>query len=852
MTTFSQKMQELRRILKLHANWLLYATVGESALTTLELAELREYGKLPMDSALDLVDKSYFLGRMRSTQKTAEYKKVSEVETPDLSPIEDGALEATRTKSIVRLKRVADDAMSTFVVDTSLVGNKKAVDTKKKIWSGVVRTEFQTAKVQGIAQTIANKSDFYENSGGPDSNVSVIPARSCCDDCRDHYLDADGNPYIFRLSDLMSAESNADVGVVHTKTDGRHPHWKTTLPPLHPNCGCLLVYVPPGHGWADGKLSLLNKSLFLEHLSKATAGVQSAGISATVAPTGAPSVNKPAGHPSVPGAAAPGNVAGPGRPSGLPPKPGSGTGGPGGGPQLQACAWAKCPIGHHKPSSATAREHAEIAARNREFTPQAEEAHTQQMQAQADEYNKQAKPAAEVHDHLTNGEISSMSRRGKESSGVNASFTVTIAGNGSGLMKPKVDYAGYIPERKRAGKSPEELKQMISNLGTPGNGTIPDGMNPRCEAAAYERAASLGIGTVPVTTTRYHDGENDGPVGLTSVQQLKPNVTSVMDYVQNDDPTGNAYENLVKSVPKEHKDKVKQQLQDVAVLDAIWNNNDRHWGNLLMTTDTHDVTAIDHGTAFANGLSGHRNDVAFGIHRAGEQLKINPQLYMRLKNESLESTMRATKSVPAWMKGQTFLRQQYMMHLQDTHGHIPFQALRGTIPNGKGDVGAYSHQWVTQTDSTGFKGFYDAEANNQLPHQQFEGWAKEWMQKHSADESSPHHADAKRLMEEIQPLRSHEHVTGSVPVSKENLQKHFDSIPAYNPIKVSSPVKAEEAPAPIRTAPDMPTGTVKKPKPSSKQRMELASTEIAATVRSGDVTKSLFLANPNKPFPEIL
>jgi len=75
--TFSQKMKELRHVAKLHANWLIYATLGESAVTKEELDELIKYKKLPMGSSLDLVDKSYLLGRLKAILKASEYKQVS-------------------------------------------------------------------------------------------------------------------------------------------------------------------------------------------------------------------------------------------------------------------------------------------------------------------------------------------------------------------------------------------------------------------------------------------------------------------------------------------------------------------------------------------------------------------------------------------------------------------------------------------------------------------------------------------------------------------------------------------------------------------------------------------------------
>lgn len=797
-------MQELRRILKLHANWLLYATVGESALTTLELAELREYGKLPMDSALDLVDKSYFLGRMRSTQKVSEYKKASKVVPATLNPVEEGTLEAARTKSLVRLKKIADDAMGTFVVDTTLVGNQKAIDVKKQAWSSAVRTEFQAAKIQGIANTIANRSDLYANSDGPESDVSVIPARQCCEDCREHYLDKDGNPKIFKLSELMASGSNADQGVIHTKTAGKHPYWKTTLPPLHPNCGCTLVYVPPGHAWVDGKLSLLNKSLFLEHISKATAGVRGPGLSGTVAPTGAPSLNKPAGHPSVPGAAAPGNVAGPGRPPGLSPKPGSGSGGPGGGPQYAPCPFgggAEC-ISHggngatmHKPGGSIMKKHQEAMARGaKPKTPQAIEAQRKQMESSAQEFNAKPNHNQVVTQHLSEGKIGSVKKLGGQDAGINASYKIAIVGNGSGLMKPPINGEAIAQQVFGSYKNKNDVA-------APGFGTLPEGMSPHCEVGAHSRGVVLGV-KVPVTVLRHHDGSDDGPVGITSVQQWQDNAVSIRNYANTEKFD---YSDIMKAVPKEHQEKFHKQLSDIAVMDGTINNGDRHFGNFMVDSKTHDVIPIDHGASFGNGLAGHRNDIAYMMHRANKPLQISPEMHSKLKNESLESTMRSLdgSGMPEWMQGQTFLRQKYVLHLQEKHGHIPFERFKGTRMNNNGEVSPYPEQWGG-TMMEGMKNFYKAQEAGELPHDKFESWAKNWMSTTSANESHPDFQDAKRLME-MQPLRPYYVATGEEQASKGTLQNHFDSIRPYDDSDISSLSEKQKTEyKPLRVAPDMP------------------------------------------------
>lgn len=831
MADFSQKMQELRRILKLHVNWLLYAIVGESALTTSELADLRAYGKLPMGQALNLVDKSYFLGRMRSIMKSSEFKKVDTVEVSTLTAVEAQALETVKHRAIMRLKNLA-----ATLVDTRAVSSET--------WSNAVRTEFHTAKVQGIANTIANKSSLYASSDGPDSNVSVVPARNCCEDCREHYLDVDGNPKIFKLSDLMSTGSNADIGTIHTRTAGKHTHWKTTLPPLHPNCGCTLLYIPPGHGWADGKLTMLNKSLFLEHISKATAGVRGPGISPTVAPAGAPSQRQEAGHPSVPGAAAPGNVAGPGRPSGSLPKPGSGSGGPGGGQQFAPCPFgggAECisnggnGAAMHKPNGSIMKKHQEAMARGvQPTTPQAKEAQRKQFEAEAQQFNSRDHHQQVVHDHLSEGEIGSIEKLGNEDAGVNASFKVTIKGNGSGLMKPKIDLHGYIRQHVGAeayeGMDSKKRQHMVDTMLAPGAGTMPEGMNPHAEAGASGLANGLGLGGMfPVTTVRYHDGQghDEAPRGLTSVQHWRDNAVSLDKYTGKD---AHVRETL-KAVPAEHRDKVREQFATIAVMDVVMNNGDRHLNNVMVDKETHDLIPIDHGTAFGNGMMGTRNDIAQQFEAADVALTIPPALHQRLKNQTLDATFRSLdeSGLPDWAKAQTYLRQKYVVHLQDKFDHIPFDRIRPTVTDRQGSVAPYM---LGNGKAMGYEGgvnqFFEKEANNELPHQQFDGFAKAWMEERINNPEHPEHADAKRLFA-MQPIRKSQHVTGREEATVESLAKHYSSIPNYDLSEPSAGAVKADMPKskwvsqeqPARTPPEMPAKTAPRGKRVDKPKSEI-------------------------------
>lgn len=705
--TFSQKMKELRRVAKLHANWLIYATLGESAVTKEELEELTKYGKLPMGSSLDLVDKSYLLGRLKAILKTSEYKKVSYEEASEkaegmkLSPLEELVIEQARLKAGTYLKNLSTeinngvyDALSQAIgkaVSEASVSDAVADEVAlaaiykktaqqlasdlasrlqtgaKKNWTAVAKTELQRAKIAGHAQAIVNKIDIYQNSDGANSDVSIIPAKECCGDCREHYLDAKGNPKVFKLADLMSAGSNADDGVSHSKRNGKHIHWKTTLPPLHPNCGCQLFYIPPGYGWSSGKLELLNKSLFAESmLRKAHAGVRSKEMSATVKPQGAPQPPKP-----------PGGESGGGT-GGRPPAGGglAAPAGSGGGDDL-----APCPFGggkecsnhggdgaqNHKVGGEVFQAHqAAIAEGAKPVKPESQQQTKEQSEQQSKQYDAKPHPVAVIAGHLEDGKIASAKLLGKEEGGVHSSYKVQIEGNGNGCMKP--------PPKFR-----DETYEGFAYAD--GAGSIPKNSGHLSEKAAYNVATWLGMDDhVPVTVVRDHDGSSGVPYeGEMSVQHWQDDCVPLSRMKREDIHT---YKDLIDAAPAEHKEKLKKKLQEVACLDFIINNNDRHLDNLVYKPDFSDFRAIDHGLAFGSGLAGHKNGIQRSMLESNENLSVPDHLFTRLKAQSFAQTKRQLEDtgLKDWQIAHTHLRMKYLTHLQENHGQIPIETTRYALP----------------------------------------------------------------------------------------------------------------------------------------------------------------------------
>jgi hypothetical protein len=100
-------------------------------------------------------------------------------------------------------------------------------------WLAVARTELQAAHNEAAAAAAAERD-------GPTARVARVPEHDACEHCKALYLDASGRPIIWRLDDLLANGTNFGR---------KSATWQATLYPLHTNCRCGTVRVPPGYGF---------------------------------------------------------------------------------------------------------------------------------------------------------------------------------------------------------------------------------------------------------------------------------------------------------------------------------------------------------------------------------------------------------------------------------------------------------------------------------------------------------------------------------------------------------------------------------------------------------------------------
>lgn len=102
-------------------------------------------------------------------------------------------------------------------------------------WHRVATTEMWSAKCQGETEAIMNGESPMSSKKG-DTKVYIRPAPNACSKCKQLYLESDGvTPKVFTMSQLLSNGSN---------NGKKQADWLPCVPPLHPNCTCVLNVMP--------------------------------------------------------------------------------------------------------------------------------------------------------------------------------------------------------------------------------------------------------------------------------------------------------------------------------------------------------------------------------------------------------------------------------------------------------------------------------------------------------------------------------------------------------------------------------------------------------------------------------
>jgi len=484
--------------------------------------------------------------------------------------------------------------------------------------------------------------------------------------------------------------------------------------------------------WENGKLKIVDEVRYKESISKA---YDPNSMSPTIKPKGGESYqnNDPPKVGSIPGVAAPDNTAGPGVPKGsattIPAaaKEPATAKEPTAAKDTDTCPYlgGKACIDRggngyktHKRFGVIMQRHAEYMAK--EGNPEEAEKlrPTPEDFAQeihfAREYDPKEHTTSELKDHIQQGVvIQSKSLKKHEvvtaRPGVTDSYKQVIKGNGSILAKPgSIDYGSEIHK----------------------------------EAAVFKAFVMFGSDRCPPTFIR---NNNPPPVGKKPWQADVPGAASGQAWLKNhnnamsavkelgsevfpegikkeDDPMKLIYA-LIKMAPD--KDKMLDQLSQIAVMDLITGNSDRHVENFMVNADFSDVMAIDHGFTMEPGLNFYQGRIHEGFYANNRDLKIPSYMRERMDNTSYGDIKRGfgDEHLQEWQTAQTYLRMKYMLKIADENdGKLPFEEFSGI----------------------GY-GLTDPRRNH--PAMKFENFMIDFIDTHSNDPDSPEHATAKHFAE---------------------------------------------------------------------------------------------------------
>lgn len=739
------RLAPLRRLLRIHINWLTVKLLGKELVSKEELAELKDYGRLSLGDEVGLVERSFILGRTSATGKKSEYKdltldKLSRLQKRKFSSAEQLALREAKLHTARRIQALADDAAAgassrvnratqELLTDATVkeiledeiaialaekksrqelassVGNALGRDLTSGLKKLMV-SEMHRAKTRGVAMAIANKVDIYSSSEGVESTVSVVPNRDACEDCRNLYLTDTGNPRIFKLSDLVGQGSNSDEGVSHSRKGGLHLGWKPVLPPAHPNCYCELTYVPPGMAWVNGRLKVTDELRYKNQISKA---VDKGTMSATITPKGPPSAQSN-DAPKI------GNVKGISDPGheGRPPSaqttaeavmPAA--------PTAQAPAKAEeaptpdnkvgCPYGGDQ----DCRDHGGNGAKMHDPNGESMEEHKKHKDFKQRVEDSQKDPQQLAEEHLAQ----MITIEGYSHDGKTDQKTLDHAENGEIISQKNI---GEVEGAKKG------VTEGTQKCGIKGNGHVctkpeaegMEGQDVQNEQTAFRSFTLFGSNLCPVTGKRMKDGKLNSSQAWCNDHSPAALVTRSIDATE-------MIDTLKAKSP--NWEKVRGQLEEMTVNDLVICNTDRHLENFLLNDEIDDIRVIDHGYSFGKGFNSLHVEIFEGFNSKKMHLRLDETLNERFSNTSFGDMKRAYgDDTLEWKTAQSYMRMRYIQNVaSENEGRLPID------------------------DFAGFGGSIHLTANDK-----FEKFVHNFIDNNIDDPSSPDHATATHFARE--------------------------------------------------------------------------------------------------------
>ena len=806
----------VKQLVRKHINWLVASILGTDTLTEEETQSI-EGSPLGIPS-LDLIRNAFLLGKLYAKTPRKKHKKLTTDKLRDfaseykLTPLDELALDYSKARTATYINAAAGDITSAVLakmtkafgsalseadkvavaseVTAALADNKEIKQFAASLASKLTKdyrdklvviasTEVHSARITGLVQSIIQKQDVYKYGDGLESFVSIVPRPETCPDCAKHYLDDKGNPKIMRLSKLMSMGSNGDGDVSHSKKNNIHTHWKTTLPALHPNCRCEVVFIPHGFSWVSGELRLTHPQVFHKSLLKKAADSK---LSTVVTPKGPPQAPKPPQPGNIPGVAAPSMPkAGGGGKNYYYAKPGEDTS----GPNWEAYKKRDGTMGMRKEVGSGGG--APGATDLSEFMVQAV--------AEAISYNKTPHPKSEVAHKLANDPI------------IGYQSLDSDAGEGSSELRIAIIEGGGRALMKKERPANKVINAMTA--------AAPYGHSAVNESTVSSFANSMGIGKAPIAVMRQHDNEThimsqwdeeSSPV------QAKARALGVSEY---------AHLASLANTP-EKKQALKKSLNSTAALSAAVNLSDQHGNNILVNPDTLELNSIDNEAALGMGLIGSQHAVFNMAITSHIKVELNPEDQAKFQKATFGSVRETMPHARSWQVTQTVMRMKYMDFLQKEEGELDPKRFLSTRYNNvdatreviADDPKYWNRAYGGKDDGDeGPNEFAKREADHTLPNDQLNSFMAWWFTKHSSDLKDPS-SEASTLLAGgafISPSMASKESAGTSfnPVELAgqvaSIKKYYTGKPKVNPPTNSS---ARLEPDPFNEPPEKPASTV--------------------------------------------
>jgi len=137
-----------------------------------------------------------------------------------------------------RLRKIIQEGVAQTIQDRNSRNDlvtylREQIGDYARDWHRIAFTEMQDSLQAGLAADIADRN--------PGARVAKVPRPDACPYCNKLYLDANGRPKIFKLSEIAG----------NSNYKKKRSEWQPTVGTLHPLCACSLVEVPDGFEFDD-------------------------------------------------------------------------------------------------------------------------------------------------------------------------------------------------------------------------------------------------------------------------------------------------------------------------------------------------------------------------------------------------------------------------------------------------------------------------------------------------------------------------------------------------------------------------------------------------------------------------